>query len=110
MSAGFDLVVDYGPSQQACTLEVPALMPTKDNPANSSVMKQRMYEFLADLVPASVRGKELRRMLVAMGANSVEFVEYEHVMVSEAQNANEPFGGTITVRFKRDECKMPVGQ
>lgn len=112
MSAGFDLVVDYGPSQQVCALEVPALMPANDKEkvSNTSVMKQQMYAFLADLVPAAMRGKELQRMLQLMGAFSVEVAEYEHVVVSEAQNANQPLGGKITVRFTNDECKKPADQ
>lgn len=30
MPAGFDLLVDYGANGQACTLQVPALMPTTE--------------------------------------------------------------------------------
>ncbi len=107
---GFDLVVDYGPGQQVCKLEVPALMPANENPANTSTMNRRMYGFLADPIPDSVRGKELRRMLEAMGALSVEFVEYEHVTISESHDANQPLHGTITVRFKNADCQVPAGQ
>lgn len=62
MPAGFDLIVDYGATGQACRLQVPALMPTTEQVANAAVMKQRMYEFLAGLVLDSMRGKELGRM------------------------------------------------
>jgi hypothetical protein len=44
---GFDLTVDYGAANQVCRLEVPA------NP------RQEMQDFLAELVPNSMRGKEL---------------------------------------------------
>lgn len=56
---GFDLVVDYGPSNQVCRLEVPALMPIDEKVEkvqNSAVMEQRMYDFLAEVVPPSIRG------------------------------------------------------
>ena len=61
MSAGFDLVVDYGANSQVCKLQVPALMPSTERVANGTVMKQRMYHFLSELVPDSIRGKELTR-------------------------------------------------
>ena len=55
---GFDLVVDYGAGHQVCTIEVPAVMPTDGQIRNGAEMKQRMYAFLADLVPDSMRGTE----------------------------------------------------
>src|SRR5271170_2377907 len=74
---GFDLVADYGESNQVCKLEVPALMPTDEKVQNMDVMKQRMYAFLADLVPASIRGKELMRGVTQMGLASISWIEYE---------------------------------
>ena len=63
MPAGFDLIVDYGTTGQVCKLEVPALMPHETAKVwNITVQKQRMYDFLADLVPASVRGKQNTRL------------------------------------------------
>jgi hypothetical protein len=59
MPEGSDLVADYGANSQACKLHVPALMPTTESVDNATVMKQRMYHFLAELVPDSMRGKEL---------------------------------------------------
>ena len=51
MPAGFDSVVDYGANNQVCKLQVPALMPTTESVANATVTKQRMYDFLSELVP-----------------------------------------------------------
>lgn len=72
-------------------------------------MKQRMYSFLADLVPDSMRGKEINRGMLAMGANTMIFIEYENVMVNELQ-VGEPFDhdNHITIYFKRDDCRSPV--
>jgi len=105
MPAGFDLIVDYGSSNQVCRLQVPALMPTTEQVSNSEVMKQRMYDFLGELVPASMRGKELRRMSQAMGLVSLFSIEYEHVTVRELQ-IGQPFSqdNTITVTFENDGC------
>ncbi len=112
LPAGFDLVVDYGPSQQVCKLQVPALMPTKENPANSTAMKRQMYAFLADLVPDAMRGKELNRMASNMGTISLFNTEYEHVWITELLIGTDPFShdNTITVTFKNGDCQSPEGQ
>jgi hypothetical protein len=86
-------------------------MPTTEQVFNAAVMKQRMYDFLAELVPESMRGKELRRMAEVMGAAaSVSWIEYEHVTVSELQ-AGQPFShdNTITVAFTNDNCRSVAG-
>jgi hypothetical protein len=45
-----------------------------------------------------MRGKELRRMSMQMGLISVTVVDYEHIAVSEGNDA-------ITVTFKSDDCQ-----
>jgi len=105
MPQGFDLVVDYAPDSQVCKLVVPALMPSTEKVQNSEVMKQRMYEFLAQLVPSSMRGKELGRRAVSVGLPSMTSVDYEQVVIDELQNAGGPFGNdTIIVRFRNASC------
>ena len=69
-----------------------------------------MYEFLAELVPSAIRGKELQRFAEMHGLLSLAYVEYEHVTISEAQNANQPWDDRITVRFKDYDCQTPPGQ
>jgi hypothetical protein len=107
MAAGFELVVDYGTNNQVCRLQVPALMPTTERVANSELMKQRMYDFLGELVPGSMRGKEVRRMASVMGIVSVSWIEYEHVTISEMQRG-QPFDrdNTITLTFTNDSCHL----
>ncbi len=108
MPAGFDLIVDYGiGTTLVCKLEVPALMP-RDPAAkisNTTELKQRMYDFLADLVPASERGKEGTRFFEQHGLISLSTIEYENVTVSEAQNDSQPETGTITIKFKNADCQ-----
>ena len=109
MQAGFDLIVDYGISTRVCKLEVPALMP-RDPAAkvsNTTELKQRMYDFLADLVPASERGKGGGTIHFRSGLTSMMTTEYENVTVSEGQNDTEPEKGTITIRFKNAGCQTP---
>ncbi|MBZ5635679.1 MAG: hypothetical protein LAO55_21335 [Acidobacteriia bacterium] len=108
--AGFDLIVDYGiGTTLVCKLEVPALMP-RDPAAkisNTTELKQRMYDFLADLVPASERGKGGGTMYFRSGLISMMTTEYENVTVSEVQNDTQPEKGTITIRFKNAGCQTP---
>jgi hypothetical protein len=68
-------------------------MPTDKKIQNSAEMKQKMYAFLADLVPDSMRGKETGRHVKVPGAISLFTVEYEYVAVSETEYAkpNEVF-------------------
>jgi hypothetical protein len=104
------MIVDYGTVHQVCKVEVPALMPTKEDVQNSDVMKQRMYAFLGELVPSSMRGKELFQGIVQTGLHSVQQFDYEHVTIAESRYANEPFNGKIWVTFKNDDCPKPVVQ
>jgi hypothetical protein len=111
MPAGFDLIVDYGAGNQVCKLELPALMPTKEKVSNSAQMKQRMYDFLSELVPPSMRGRELRRMSEIMGTISLSSVEYEHVAIRELQHGTAfDNDNKITVSFLNENCKPPAGQ
>jgi hypothetical protein len=109
MPAGFDLIVDYGTGTTlVCKLEVPALMPHEAAKAwNITVQKQRMYDFLADLVPASERGKDGGTIYFQSGLISLMTTEYENVTVSEGQNDSQPETGTITIRFKNAGCQTP---
>lgn len=70
-------------------------------------LKQRMYDFLADLVPVSERGKAGQTVYFRSGLNSVMTTEYEHVTVSEGQNDSHPELGTITIKFRNVGCQAP---
>lgn len=108
--AGFDLIVDYGPGHQVCTIQAPALMPAHEQVSSVSSRKRQMSEFLWDLVPLSIRGKEVEQLIQMVNTLSDASIEYEHVVVSELQNANRPLENTIVVTFKNDECRVPPGQ
>lgn len=104
---------DYGVGHQVYKLQVPALMPTDAKVQNADEMKQKMYAFLAELVPDSMRGKETGRGMLALGAISVSIVEYEQVTISETEYANQPFDSSynkITVQFKSPACQQPAAQ
>ncbi len=106
MPAGFDLIVDYDAANQVCKLDVPALMPSHEKVSNAAAMKQRMYDFLADLVPDSIRGKKQGTLILGVGRISFSSTEYEHVTIIEAQ-VGDPFGrdNTIAITFKDCETR-----
>jgi hypothetical protein len=102
MPQGFDLTVDYGGRNQVCRLEVPAEMPPQPNASGPFNPTQQMQDFLADLVPNSVRGKELSRMMEQMGLAWASIVEYEHATIVETGHGDTR--NPTTVRFKTEGC------
>jgi hypothetical protein len=105
---GFDLTVDYGAAYKVCKLEVPAEPPPLPNESGPFNARQRMQNFLADLVPDSMRGKELRRAAASAGAFSgtgafsgVSWTEYEHVTISQSNSGRND---TIVVIFHTGGC------
>jgi hypothetical protein len=108
---GFDVVVDYAPGMSVCQVQVPSLMPSDEKVRNPEEMSRRMHEFLADLIPASIRGKEVNGYVMVNGVSYLSYVEYENVTISEPHPDGERFGAsTITVRFKRPNCAQPEGR
>jgi hypothetical protein len=99
---GFDLIVDYGGRNQVCRLEVPAEMPRQPNAAGPFNPTQQMQDFLADLVPASMRGKELNRGMTQMSLAWASIVEYEHATIVETGHGDTR--NPTTVRFKTEGC------
>src|SRR5689334_19782782 len=110
MPSGFDLTVDYGANHQACKLQVPALMPSDEKISNSDVMRNRMYAFLSELLPDSIRGRELHRGVMVSGMHSVLLVEYERISFAESKDESQPFAGVLTITFKNQDCRQPAGQ
>jgi hypothetical protein len=97
---GLELTADYGGGNQVCKLEVHALPPREDrsSPYNP---KQEMETFLLDLVPSSMRGKELSRFARMTGAFSgFSGVQFEHVTISQPDRSE-----TMTVQFHDPGCR-----
>src|SRR5262245_30595546 len=77
LPAACDLIVDYSARGRVCQMQMPALMPTDAPATNASDMKKAMYNFLAELVPSSIRGKEKMRSVAMMGVPSIVMTDYE---------------------------------
>jgi hypothetical protein len=104
MPQGFDLTVDYGAGNQVCRLEVPAQMPPQPNVSGPFNPEQQMQDFLADLLPGSIRGAELRRFAASTGPyNFASWIEYEHVNISESNHGGR--SESISVTFKNAACR-----
>ena len=86
-----EIAVDYGANRQVCRIEIPALA------------ENDREEVLSELVPDSMRGKELRRMMMSFGVPSESRAEYERVTISETGYGDTP--NATTVRFKTQSCK-----
>jgi hypothetical protein len=103
MPQGFDLTVDYGAGNQVCKLAVPADPPPPPNASGPFNARRQMQDFLADLVPDSIRGKELNRFMMSTGAfSAVSSTEYEHVTISQSESGRND---TIHVIFKDPACR-----
>jgi hypothetical protein len=70
---GIELSVQYGANGEVCRLEIPA------------DQESEAREFIEDLVPLSMRGKELNRSHKVIGAFSVSLIIYERVIVWETE-------------------------
>jgi hypothetical protein len=102
---GIEMVVDYGPSRQVCRIQVPSGMHIVDTVPPGAITKKEVDEVLAEVVPLSIRGKEVNRMSMTTGGHSMVAAEYEHVTIAESKNGD--IGSGITVTFKDLSCPLP---
>jgi len=97
---GIEMVVDYALNGHVCRIQLPPIGP---GPEPGVKTGQAVDDFLARLVPFSLRGKELSRHHSFMGAPSESSVEYENVTISETFQAQRRTG--VTVAFPKEECQ-----
>jgi hypothetical protein len=101
ISPGFQIIVDYGPDRQACRLEIPLNQPGVSSP-------KQVDGVLLDLVPMSMRGKQLSSLITSSGHSSVTSTVYEHVVVNEPGNASNVVQlNPVSASFNRDVCRNP---
>jgi len=100
---GFDLIVDYGADNKVCKLEVPSEIPLPEGRSGAYDPRRDMEAFLLDLVPASMRGKEVTTGLHVIGGFSVSHIIYEHVTILTSNTVGR--GETITVQFNNTKCR-----
>jgi hypothetical protein len=98
---GIEMVVDFAAKGHVCRIQLPPIATGGDPDVKT---KQSVDDFLAELVPSTTRGKELRRLNMAMGAPSVYNVEYENLTISESFQGSRRTG--VTVTFRNEECQQ----
>jgi hypothetical protein len=97
---GIDMIVDYAANGHVCRIQLPPVAPGRDPGVSSP---QAIDEFISELVPLAMRGKELRRWASISGLNSVSIVEYENIGIAEALHEQRRTG--VTVTFTREACQ-----
>lgn len=98
---GIEMVVDYAANGHVCKIQLPPVAPRRDDPAVSS--PQAIDDFISELVPLAMRGKELRRSASILGVNSVLTVEYENIAIAEMSQGQKRIG--VTVAFTKETCQ-----
>jgi hypothetical protein len=88
---GVEMAVDYAANGNVCKIQLPSYV---------------LDDFLTELIPVSMRGKELRKMVEMSGMNSIRIVEYENVAVSESYHGDQRTG--VTVSFPKEQCRDKV--
>jgi hypothetical protein len=81
ISPGFEIVVEWEPDGQVRRIEFPRIAPD----AMGASTAQRVDEVLLELVPISMRGKELGSGVKRFGI-STKNTYYEHVMIIEVED------------------------
>jgi hypothetical protein len=101
-----EAVVNYGPGRQVCEIGLPPdndlIM---DGEANFSFLtKRQINEVIDELVPPSIRGKEIRR-IGTHRLGGIFSTEYEHININEFQDpAHRGVRRAVTIHFNRPDC------
>jgi hypothetical protein len=97
---GIKIIVDYAANGHVCRIQLPPIGPGREPGVETG---QGVNDFLEELVPLTLRGKELNRFGMVLGVPSVSSVVYENVTISEAFQGQRRTG--VTVTFAKEECR-----
>ena len=101
---GIQMIFDYAANGHVCKIELPPMGPGREPGMKTG---QAVDDFLLELAPLTMRGKELGKFYSAMGAISMSSVEYENLIISESLQGSRRTG--ITVLFRNEVCQdQPV--
>jgi hypothetical protein len=101
-----EMVVDYASNGHVCRIQLPSVGPDERQPGVKST--KAVDDFLLKLLPLSMRGKELRRMSMAVGLPAIMTVEYENLTIAENLQGQERTG--VTVTFAGEKCQDPAAR
>lgn len=100
-----EMVVDYAANGHACGIQLPAVGPEEGRSVRSP---KAVDDFLLKLLPLSMRGKELGRMVEMFGLPGVRITLYENVTISELLEGQRRTG--VTVTFTKEKCQDHLTQ
>jgi len=98
-----EIRVDYGPAKQACMILLPSGMSVVGKPLPNVITREQMKDVLDNVVPDSVRGKEIKRGVIGAGTLKVVYTEYENVTIDERFKSG--IGTGIVVTSKDAACR-----
>jgi hypothetical protein len=96
-----EILVNYGSNGQVCRIDLPR-RESGGQASADSVTQRQLREVLDELVPPSMRGKELHSLLQQLGLTSVSMTEYENLTINVISHPQTQT--SITVRFKDKGC------
>jgi hypothetical protein len=102
---GLEMTVNYAANGHVCRIELPPVAPGPDARVTGT---HAIDEFLSELVPVAMRGKELMRSDQAFGAPSVRMVRYQNVTIGELFQGGKRTG--VTVTFTKETCRDPTAR
>jgi hypothetical protein len=106
---GVEMVVDYGSGKQVCRIQLPFGIQYGGTVPADAVTKKMIDTILEEVVPPSIRGREIKKMMVMTpAAYSSSMVDYEHITILEEKTAGVEIG--ISVTFKDAACQKFQGQ
>jgi len=105
---GIEMVVDYGPSKQVCRIQLPSGIQIVGEVPPGAITKQQIDEVLNEVVPSSIRGKEINRMVAATGTIMAFVTDYEKIDLTEMKNGAVAAG--VTVVFKDPACPKKMAR
>jgi hypothetical protein len=98
---GIEMVVDYAANGHVCRIQLPAVAPLRDR--QGVIGPAGVDDFLEEILPPLLRGKEPVRGAMATGAPHVQFVESENLLIARSFQAAHRTG--ITVTFTKEACR-----
>jgi hypothetical protein len=97
-----EAVVNYGTMHQVCKIDLP---PGSYVTPPHGASNHDVDQVIDELVPPSMRGKEIGTGALSLSRASVRLIGYEHVDISEPQDPDHPGQRTaVTITFKRPDC------
>ena len=99
-----EMVVDFAANGHVCKIQLPPVGPVRGQPGVRS--PQGLDDFLLNLVPIAMRGKELKSLVIQASRIAISTVEYERVSISESSEGARRTG--VIVTFKNETCEPAI--